>query len=285
MEIVKWAEVPEKVRNLLERDEGYVPEYAVVTDNPKEIVSTELYVLSFIFEKPYRVYRWVDENTVSSFSTGYCISIKNRCKLIKDGDLERFLKVALPLSHDAEIQRILSYYYEIMFRTSSVQVKIITLVSLLEYIVSSPPFDKENVISKDWIKNATDSFVEETIRTGYFKRVKEAKQSGKYGLFCSSLGNINEKSMKNKILAVCAECGLKVDMKILNDIYKARNGWIHGRSADDVNLMVEAYPPLGLIVQMMIVYKMTGRYKNYQSFMNPFKDINGIVEWDRFFEH
>lgn len=117
----------------------------------------------------------MDENTISKFSTSYCIPIEKPHKKINDRNLESFLKVALPLSHDAKLQRILSYYYEIMFRTSSVQVKIITLVSLLEYVVSTHSFKKENVISKDWINNATGSFVEETVKTDYFNSDKEAK--------------------------------------------------------------------------------------------------------------
>lgn len=89
--------------------------------------------------------------------------------------------------------------------------------------------------------------------------------------------------MKNKILAVCAECGLNVNMKILKDIYKTRNYWIHGGSAGDMEFLAKAYMSLRWIVQMMIVYELTGRNENYQLFMNPFTDE--IVEWDRFFEH
>lgn len=140
------------------------------------------------------------------------------------------------------------------------------------------------MIGEDWKKKTTDSFVEETLRTGYFSNVANAKQSGKFNLLRTSLGNINEQSMKDKIMVVCEECGLNVNMDMLNDIYKARNNWIHGGSADDINFMVKAYDPLKLIVEMMIMYEITGRNEKYQRFMVPFTDKNEIVKWERFYE-
>ena len=284
MDIVEWADVPEKVRRLLLRDGDDASEYVAVTDNPEEIVSTELFVLSFIFEKPYYVYQWADETTCRRFSTSFCIPTENPRKQINDKDLESFLKIAFPLSHKPELQRILSYYYEIKFRTSSVQVKIITLVSLLEYIISTHFFEKEEVIGKDWIKNTADSFVKETVRTGYFSNDAKARQSGKFGLLRTTMGNLHEQSMKNKIMTVCEECGLNVNMDILRDIYKARNDWIHGGSSDDMDFMVKAYFPLKLIVEMIIMYEITGRDEKYQQFMVPFTCKGDIVKWEHFFE-
>lgn len=284
MEVVGWTDVPEKVRDLLLRNDSNIPESVAVTDNPNEIISTELNVLSFIFGKPYFVHQWANESTRCGFSPSYSITNESPRKQINDGDLEDFLKIAFPLSHKAEIQRILSYYYEIKFRTSSVQVKIITLVSLLEYIVSTHSFEKEEVIGKDWIKNSINSFIEETVRIGYFSNVAEAKDSGKVGLLRTSLGNINEQSMKTKIMVVCEKCGLNVNIGMLRDIYKVRNDWIHGGSADDMDYMVKAYAQLKQIVEMMIMYEITGRNEKYQWFMVPFSDKNEIIKWERFYE-
>ena len=167
MEIIEWVNVPEIIQNQLHDDLGRIPESVAVTDNPREIIETEIMLLSFIFGKTYYVYQWADEKSCYRFSTSYSIAKKNPCKLINDKDLEYFLKIALPLSHKCRLQRILSYYYEIMFRTSSVQVKIISLVSLLEFIVNSHSFKEEVVISDEWIVETGNSFINETIRTDY----------------------------------------------------------------------------------------------------------------------
>lgn len=147
MEIVEWTDVPEKAKNLLLRYDDNIPESVAVTGDPNEIIATELIVLSFIFGKPYFVHQWANESTQCRISTRYLITIENPHKQINIEDLESFLKIAFPLSHKAEIQRILSYYYEIKFRTSSIEVKIITLTSLLEFIVSTHSFEKEK---SDW---------------------------------------------------------------------------------------------------------------------------------------
>ena len=284
LSIIRWVDVPEKAKQLLLRRNSTIPESVAVSDKPEDVISTELKVLAFIFEKPYYVHQWANENVRHGLSTAFSIPVESPRKLINDEYLESFLKIALPLSHNDELQRILSYYYEIEFRTSSIEVKIITMVSLLEYIVSTHQFEKENVISEKWIKQITDSFIEEVVKTGYVNNSKEAKSSGKYNLLSSSLGNINNQSTKNKIHKLCEICGLNVSMKILNKIYETRNSWIHGGTNNNLDSMMIARSSLQIILEMIIVYELTGRDERYQQFMNSFTDKNGIVLWEHFFD-
>ncbi len=169
-----------------------------------------------------------------------------------------------------------------MFRTSSVQVKIITLVSLLEYIISTHSFERGSVIRDEWKESTISSFISEIVSTDYCSNNADAKQSGKYNLFCSFLGKLNEKSMKRKIIELCTECGLNVKEDTIGHIYKIRNNWIHGGPMPDMETMATSYSALKMIVQMITIYETTGRSKNYQSFMNPFTDRNGIVIWKNF---
>ena len=284
MDIIQWLDVPNKVKDLLQKDGGIIPQSVAITENPKELVSTEIFLLSFISGKPYYVYQWANENVVCRFAVNHCIMSEKSHRMIKDECLEAFLKLALPRSHVTEIQKILSYYYEIRFRTSSVQVRIMTLVSLLECIVSIHKYEKEVVVTDQWINDTLKTFVDEMIRNDYCNDVDEGKRSDKYNLLRNNLNHINDNSTKKKIQHLCTECGLNVDKKTIDDIFKARNNWTHGGTSVDVDQMVTIYPKLKMIVEMLIMYEITGCCKNYQQFMFPFTDNNGIVQWERFFK-
>lgn len=283
--IILWENVPNKIKLLLTQNDDNIPEsVAVIKGELDNISFAKIKLLSLIFNRIYYVYQWTDGKIVTKCPTPFTSFSNNPRKLIRKDKINIFMKKALKNINNPKIQRMISYYYEINIRIDAIEIKLVTLVSLLEHIANTHNFKKEIIISNRWKTSMKKSFIEEVIKNGYVDSIKTASISPKYNKLTNDLSQLNEKSIKEKIVLLCNKCKLNVSGETLGTIFKLRNDWTHGSNDIDYDDMYNAYPKLKTIVEMLLVYELSGNDLKYQTYLNSFHDKNDIVRWEHFFE-
>ncbi len=280
---INWDGAPESAKKFLTIEGKESPIVVEIEDDyVQEYINKDLYVYSIIFQDPFYIFQYASEKTHNAFSTSYVSGLQNPSQLIKKDKMEEFLSIAIPEGHKDDVHRILGYYYEMLFRTSAIEIKIITEMSIIEHIlhnynpITKTPDEKE-VLGK--IKNSIQEIL---VQIGITKNKKEAKQTHYYSQILENLSKSEQTPLTDKIIMKCKELGLNVDENSISNMKKLRNDWIHGNEFD-YSLAYSVYPQLDLIVKMLIINLLTGKRRDYQSFMEPFSERYRIVTWDKFF--
>jgi hypothetical protein len=258
-----------------------------VSDTPlAHLFRSGFYVLPLIFDRTYFIYQLGDEDSIRArFSTTFSVPHNGR-EWIRRDRLAEFLSRAVAGYQRHKLGLALGLHYEIEFRTSAADVKILLHFLLLELLSGRFVEPKiKSPLSEEAISSMLDTARQDLIANAYMDPSQPSERCDKFNKVKENLlRGLGEKSSRKMIVELLNEkCRLYVDESFVDELADLRADIGHARGGYGNDQTIEVLRRVRYLNRIVLIEMLLDFDPDFQKFLVPhtFPRFE-LLKWERF---